>query len=249
MDYGHYNIFCITLDAKIIVLSDKGQLLKTLSLENVTTIAHIDKLDAELYATTNDGSLFDPLGEIVDEIVGCVRLREVKQPIVAAVSDPYRSFLYLLTSDMKILHYNRYDKKVKTVSNVEDIISITSGLLVRVDGSIYEYFRDFNEEKFEFLPNKTVTNAKMAIYQLHRDGDDYAIITTSDELLYKSIVYTDMDLDQSYDRIITGGAVLTVASDLLLTIIRADGRVLTSSDDEPEPIVTVPRLNVFNYYR
>lgn len=240
-----FNIWCITLDAEIIVLSTTGIFIQTTLLENVTTIGW----SRYLVATTNDGSLFEYTG--VDfKLIS-------KEPVVAISIDLYQSGhkpsnLFLLTPDMKLLYYNFETEEVTVVPNVEDISASATELLVRVDGSIYEYHNpdldtENGNEKFEFILNETMTNASIPSFQfVDSEWLNYAIITRTGELWTKSIA-ADMT-DEPYKRVVTGGKVLAALPDLYLTVIRADGRVLTEivNEDEIPTLTAIPRFNVFH---
>ena len=258
-EYHTQSILCITLNARIINLNDTGELIEILPLENVTSIASGEYL----FAITNNGSLFElpaaqtsllanDVGE-EDADIGYTHLNKIKQPVVAVAFDPYVSGevfgnLFLLTLDMKLLHYNSIEEETTVVPNVtafasklvcaaEDITNITSELLVRVDGQIYEYSRDGRIDAFEFVINKTESDA-IAVFS---QSEDYTYITRNGELFYKST--EGPGPGKSYEKVITGGAVISVAP--LSVAIRADGQVLTGifNDDGELEFTTIPRFN------
>ena len=197
------------------------------------------KYEVEDVISVDDRTLLGVItvtGKFYKKVSHLFELVNLPEPVVAQAGTDFSvGDYFLLRQNGRVWEYPK-DGQIKDM-NVEDIISITKNTLIRSDGQIYER----NNTVGDFELNTSVKNIAQAIVESDNEllQDNYTLTTRDGDLLYKEMG----EHIGKYQRIKLNGACLTAAPKRL-TAIRTDGRILVITNGV---MVTVPRLNVFNY--
>lgn len=220
---GIRRIAFITLDAKLI-----GE--HEFDVENVIHV-------------TNYGSLI-----VIDVTGDCYQqndtdssnftLIKLSEPVVAEAEDFNGDSHFFLQQNGKVCMYHK-NGQVEDIKDIEGITDITLNICVRLDGLVYErilWDQDPEVKEGDFKLDTSVKDIVKAVGEVNDilGQNEYALVTRNGDLLYKTV---GDDIDE-YEKINVGGAFISV-SPAPLTVVRADGRVLTIINDV---MTAIPRL-------
>ena len=240
VDPLYHNAILITLDAKILYF-DQDQSAGYLDIDDVISIAtHSENITA--VTITGNFYIYDK-----DKF----KLVFIAEPVVMTKEVSSEEFL-LLRMDGRVWRYDMNEGLI-SLDNVENVIALSSHVLLRVDRRVYELdIHEFDIQNIYKLNQQVSNVTSMGSFS---DGLGFTIINLvarSGQILRKVLTEIDYKVNKSsnwyqYKTIMVSGAVIAIAGTVA---ILASGQVVQSQVVRNKYVmITIPRLNIFTHHK